>query len=83
MICLRVFEEHVRRKEMYQRMDVADSLVESQVHMRTVEHFENPQESPKQKPSISVPTGIGADILPQIKRSKWKSIFRCWFKRSL
>lgn len=82
-ICLHVFEEHVRRKALHQSMDVADSLVEAQVHMQRVEHFESPQETPKQKPSIAVPTGLGADILPQIKRRKWTSFFRRIFTSHL
>jgi len=70
-MCLHIFEETVRRKERNENMDMMDSLVASQVHTQTVEHFEQPQESPKRQPSIAVPTGIGADIRGKIRSRKW------------
>ena len=73
-MCLRVFEDAVRRKELNQSLDIIDGLVESNVHTEEVERFDpTPGKQPRQRqqqPTTSVPTGVGSDIAKQIKRRK-------------
>ena len=73
-MCLRVFEDAVRRKELNQTLDLLDGLVESNVHTEEVERFEpTPEKQPRQRqqqPTTSVPTGVGSDIAKQIKRRR-------------
>ncbi len=69
-VSLRGYEHAVYRKELNRDMDIIDSLIISQVHSKTVEHFEGPPQSQPQQPSAGIPTGLAPDIQEQIKRRK-------------
>ena len=71
-ICLRGYEHAVHRKELHRDLDMIDSLLDSQVHEKTVEHFEEQPAPQPQQTTTSVPTGLAPDIAEHIKRRKAK-----------
>ncbi len=79
-LCLCHFEGRIRRRELNERLDMLDGLVESEVKTKEVDTFEPPpkaQPKPKKRTTTGVPTGIGPDIAKQIRRRK-RQAFSFW-----
>ena len=70
-LSLRWLEFHIHQKELNQRFDTADGLVESEIQGEYVEEFSTtPNHQQNHFDDPGVPTGIGDDIRDQINRHK-------------
>ena len=71
-VCLRSFEYTVHHRELNLNLDMVDGLIVSEVQGQTVERFEESPGAEPQQPTTGIPTGLGPDILENIKRRKAK-----------
>jgi hypothetical protein len=69
-LCLRTFEYTCRQRRRKLNLDTLDGLIESEIQAETVERFEPTPGQRSPSSASGIPTGLGDDILANIKQRK-------------
>jgi hypothetical protein len=70
--CLRAYEYMIHERDRNLDMDSIDGLIHAESQGKTVEQFENVQDSRPQQQATGIPTGLGQDVWEHIRRRRGK-----------